>query len=122
MEHLDFSSKMARVLKAVREVTGSDFPAQQLAVFMDIASHPETSVGMIGKRLDLPASSVSRAVAALTNWSWTKKSGYGLVEKVEDMYESRRKLVRLTQQGTQLVNQMQAAFEEVNNAKKGTKS
>jgi hypothetical protein len=63
----------------------------------------------------MPSSSSSRAVAALTGWSWTKKEGYGLVEKVEDLYESRRKLVRLSQHGKQLVDQMQKAFEETSN-------
>jgi len=108
---------MQRALTELRETTGSDFPSQQLAVLFDIAAHPETSIGDCAKRLGMTTSSTSRAVAALANWSWTKKEGYGLVEKVEDMYESRRKLVRLTQQGNRLVNKMQEKFEEVSNAK-----
>lgn len=122
MEYMSFASNFQRALLVVRNETGSDFPAQQLMVLLDIATHPETSVGEIGKRLDMPTSSVSRAVSALTDWSWTKKSGYGLVEKTEDLYESRRKLVRLTQHGKQLVNLMKSTYEENENAKKRTKS
>lgn len=115
MEFIPFSNKFQRALLVVRNATGSDFPAQQLMILLDVASNPDTPIGEIGKRLDMPTSSVSRSVAALSNWSWTKKSGYGLVEKTEDIYEARRKLVRLTQHGKQLVKLMKDAFHDEQN-------
>jgi len=112
MTSFSFATSMQKALSELKAVTGADFPSQQLAVLMDIAANPDTPIGEIGKRLDMTTSSASRAVAALANWSWTKKTGYGLVEKVEDKFESRRKLVRLTQDGRKLVDLMQQKFEK----------
>lgn len=113
MAFLSFAGSMQRALSELRKATGADFPSQQLAVLMDVSANPDTPIGEIAKRLDMATSSASRAVAALASWSWTKKSGYGLVEKVEDKFESRRKLVRLTQDGRRLVSLMQERFESV---------
>ena len=111
MTSFSFATSMQKAISELKAVTGADFPSQQLAVLMDIAANPDTPIGEIGKRLDMTRSSASLAVAALANWSWTKKTGYGLVEKVEDKFESRRKLVRLTQDGRRLVGLMQQKFE-----------
>jgi DNA-binding MarR family transcriptional regulator len=120
MENLDFAIRMRNALGVIREDLGADFPSQHLAVLYDIAANPDTSIGEVGNRLGMPSSSISRAVAALSKWSWTKKQGHGLVEKIEDIYESRRKLLRLSQQGAMLVNRMREAFESggESNAKK----
>jgi len=106
-----FATSMQKALSELRAVTGTDFPSQQLTVLMDVAANPDTPIGEIAKRLGMTTTSASRAVAALADWSWTKKAGYGLVEKVEDKFESRRKQVRLTQDGRRLVNLMQEKFE-----------
>lgn len=109
---IGFSMSMARVLKVVREELGADFPSQHMAALVDIASHPDSSIGDIGKRVGMPSSTVSRSVAALSKWSWTKKSGHGLVVKAEDLYEARRKLVNLTQEGKHVIRLMKEAYEE----------
>lgn len=110
VKSMEFTAGMARALKFVRTELGSDFPAQHLAALMDIASHPDSSIGDIGKRVGMPSSTISRAIAALSGWSWTKKTGHGLVVKTEDMYESRSKVVNLTQEGKHFVKLLHKAF------------
>lgn len=107
---LEFSLGMCRVWKVIRKELGSDFPSQHLAALLDVAAHPDSSVGDIGKRLGMPSSTVSRTVSALSTWSWTKKEGHGLIQKTEDIYESRRKLVNLTQEGKHLVKLLHKAY------------
>ena len=112
MENLIFVARMRKMFRVVHEELGKDFPSQYLAVVFDVAGNPDTSVGGISKRLGMTSSSVSRAVSALSTWSWTKKQGHGLLEKAEDAYESRRKLVRLNQHGSRFVTLLREAFEE----------
>jgi len=112
IKSIEFALSTARMLKVIRDKMSTDFPSQHLAALMDIAAHPDSSIGDIGKRLGMPSSSVSRTISALSKWSWTKKTGHGLVVKTEDIYESRRKIVNLTQEGQRFVKELKAAFED----------
>jgi len=110
IKYLDFALKMKRVLNTLQEeLDNKNIAVQHVVVLFDIASHPDTSVGEISKRCGLGGSVTSRAVAALSGWSWTKKDGMGLIEKHEDIYESRRRLVRLSQQGSKLMASLMEA-------------
>jgi DNA-binding MarR family transcriptional regulator len=111
MEHMEFVTRLRNTLIAIKTELGSDFPSQYLAVLLDVAANPDTAIGGTAKRLEMTTSSVSRAAAALSKWSWTKKEGHGLIEKTEDPFESRRKLLRLTQDGTRVVSILKARFE-----------
>lgn len=107
---LTFPINLSRSLLRIKELTGSDFPMQQLLVLLDIAANPGTSVGEVQQRLGMTSSSTSRAVAALSKFSWTKKSGYGLIYKTEDMMEARRKNLNLTEEGKEIVSAMYESF------------
>ena len=110
MEFFEFSVRMRDALGVIKQEVGNDIPLQHLAVLFDVAANPDTSIGEVGKRLGMPSSSISRAVAALSRWSWTKKEGYGLLQKEEDLFESRRKVLRLTQEGVKLIKVMNQQF------------
>jgi DNA-binding MarR family transcriptional regulator len=107
---LTFPINLSQSLLRVKELTGSDFPMQQLLVLLDVAANPDSSVGETSERLGMTNSSTSRAVAALSKFSWTKKSGYGLISKTEDLMESRRKNLNLTDEGIEIVSAMYASF------------
>lgn len=110
MTPLSYAVRLESSLNKMREQTGSDFPMQHLIVLLDVAAHPDTPIGQIAKRLNMPKSSASRAVAALSDWSWTKKNGYGLVKKEIDPMESRSKVIRLTAEGMHILQTMTTAF------------
>jgi len=112
MNKKEFVSAMQMNGKILREELGPDFPSQYMTVFFDIAAHPESSISEIGGRLEMTTSSVSRAVAALSTWSWTKKKGQGLVEKTIDPYESRRKNVKLSMHGEDLLRRLVSTVEK----------
>jgi len=107
---ITFPTQLRDALSHLKKLTGNDFPMQQLLVLLDIAANPDTSSGEVAKRLDMTSTSASRAVAALSSFSWTKKSGYGLVSKTEDLMEGRRKNLKLTPEGENIVASMYFPF------------
>jgi DNA-binding MarR family transcriptional regulator len=113
MENLQFILKLRNTLQELRSTSsGAEIPIQQICVLLHIAANPSCTIGEIADEVGMAQSSASRAVSALSSWSWTKKGGRGLVEKTEDLYESRRKLVQLTPEGRALIKRLQEVFEK----------
>lgn len=98
------AQKLLNCIEEFRKLD-SDLQSQSIAVFLYVGIH-ENKDGVpmtkIATELNIPQSSVSRNVALLSKWSWSKKEGLNLLEASEDPMERRRKLVKLTNRGKRL--------------------
>lgn len=96
-----------RIISLVRMID-SEMPIQTLAVFLDIAENPGTSVVEVAKRLNMTNAATARNVSTLSDRTWLKKKGLGLIAKEEDPFELRRKILTLTPKGVRLKQQIEA--------------
>lgn len=80
-------------------VVDVDMSIGRIAVFMDVASVPETTPSEIANRLNLTLATTSRHLAYWSNRDRHRKDGKGFVEYFEDLMDRRLRLVRLTPQG-----------------------
>jgi DNA-binding MarR family transcriptional regulator len=96
-------------LEAIREFTGDkEIQAQKVVIFLHTAMHREISMTDLLKLSGVEQSSVSRNVTLLAEGFPLKgKPGLGLVEAFEDPAFRRRKLVRITERGRQLIKEME---------------
>jgi DNA-binding MarR family transcriptional regulator len=78
------------VIAALREVDEL-MPLNYAQAFLCVAIRPGVSMGELEKMVGISQASVSRAVAALSEWHRLGKPGYGLVEAHEDPTETRRR-------------------------------
>lgn len=101
--------RLSLALSVVR-ILDDSMPVQTLAVFLEIAKNEGISVSELGAKTGLAGSSASRNVAALSDWHWLKKPGLGLVATVADPMDMRRKAVKLTPKGKQLIDQIVAVL------------
>lgn len=96
-------------LTLVRNEVDPQIPPQTLQVLLYVAAH-EGAEGVpmqdLAKAVGVAQSSVSRNVAALSEWNRHHRPGYGLVEYGEDPFNRRRKLVRLTRKGRALIRRV----------------
>lgn len=81
----------------------SDIPTQQVMTFLFVAEKGEAVMGDLAEATGVAQSSVSRNVARLGNGLSPSEPGYGLLEAFEDPYYRKRKLVKLTPRGKELV-------------------
>jgi DNA-binding MarR family transcriptional regulator len=98
--------RLLSLLEEVRAEFGQDLPTQTLRVFIDIALHPNTHMTAVAERLSMGKSSTSRNVSALTEYTWLRQPGPGLVEVFEDPNERRIKRLRLTPQGVAVAERL----------------
>jgi len=96
-----------RLFEAFRALD-PDMPIQYALSFLTLARNEGLSMGEMAQRLGIAQSSASRNVAALSKWHSFGKAGHDLVEAREDPRERRRKLIRLTPAGRQLVDRLGA--------------
>lgn len=98
---------LIRVLEALRKLD-PDMPIQYALSFLTLAQNEGMSMGELSARLGIAQSSASRNVAALSRWHSFGKPGHDLVVAEEDPRERRRKLVRLTEKGHALIEELRA--------------
>lgn len=96
-------------LEAIRELTGDpEIQAQKVIILLQVAMHREISMTDLLKYAGVEQSSVSRNVTTLAEGFPLKgKPGMGLVESYEDPAFRRRKLVRLTKKGEELIAKLE---------------
>ncbi len=79
-----------------------EMPVQHLEVFLYIADHEGTSNTDIAAALGVDEQTCSRRVLYLTERSYNKGKGLGLVKQTIDPMELRRKHLELTESGKRL--------------------
>jgi DNA-binding MarR family transcriptional regulator len=102
--------KQIRVAGAIREIDAG-IPLTTVAVFLQIAAYPSSTSKEITTRLGISQSATSRHLADLSDHSWTKKQGLGLIEVIEDPLDRRTKRAFLTFNGQSLVKRISAIVE-----------
>ena len=89
------------------QIIDPDMPTQTVRTYVRSAlAHPEpVLMSDLSSHLGIAQSSVSRNVAALSDWTRHHTIGLDLVEAHENPTDRRQKLVRLTTKGQQLLKQ-----------------
>jgi len=94
--------KVCKVAELFR-VKDAEVPGQLVSVFCYIASHNPCHLQAIQEDLGLSPNSTSRNTDWLSSHHRLGKAGMGLVTKADDPYDMRRKVVKLTPKGEQMV-------------------
>lgn len=104
---------MAKVLAISEEFRSLDteVPGQLVSVFLYIASHNPCHMQAIENDLRLSPNSVSRNTDWLSKYHRLGKPGMGLVVKIADPVNARRRLVKLTEKGHRLVDRINQILE-----------
>ena len=104
---------MAKALAISEEFRSLDteVPGQLVSVFLYIASHNPCHMQAIENDLRLSPNSVSRNTDWLSKYHRLGKPGMGLVVKIADPVNARRRLVKLTEKGHRLVERINQILE-----------
>ena len=116
------TTALAVALAAVetfRKECRADISSQTISCFLQIAMRREMPMFDLIKLLDVSNAAVSRNVTLLGQGS-PKDPGLGLVEAYEDVYFRRRKLVRITQKGSILMEKLVDSMNSVRGVRNGT--
>lgn len=107
------NATMAKVLAISEEFRSLDteVPGQLVSVFLYIASHNPCHMQAIENDLRLSPNSVSRNTDWLSKYHRLGKPGMGLVVKIADPVNARRRLVKLTEKGHRLVERINQILE-----------
>ena len=94
---------VANALIAFKEFTGdADVQVQAIQTFLKIATGASPSVQDIARTIGLNQSTASRNIKKLSTGPRAKE-GYGLITVELDPYDSRRRLIKLSTRGHELV-------------------
>lgn len=94
--------RLARCIAELRALH-SEIQAQTIHVLLEVAIQPDITMGGLVKKTGLAQASCSRNVSLLSIRDRHDRPGLGLVESEEDPAERRRKIVRLTPNGQELI-------------------
>lgn len=100
--HLD---KVSGLFQAFRSLDPT-MPLQLAYTFILCAIYEGESIGDIARRAGFATSTTSRHILDLGEYDRKKNPGYQLVETIIDPMELRKKSVRLTPKGRNLLNQI----------------
>ena len=102
---------MAKLLRAMELFRSYDteIPAQVLSVFLYIASHDDCSKVQLQDEqegLNMPSASASRNTDWLAHKHRLGKRGLNLIEKYRDPHDKRRQIMKLSNEGYELVEKI----------------
>jgi DNA-binding MarR family transcriptional regulator len=86
----------------------TEMPLQQIETLMQVAKRQPTTVTELCRWLPQAPQSVARNVRILTVVANKERDGYGLVEQILDVQDSRRRHLQLTGKGERLVKELEA--------------
>ncbi|UXN69609.1 MarR family transcriptional regulator [Devosia neptuniae] len=84
---------------------------QQADILLSVAMRPGLTMADLTKMTGLSHASVSRNIAALSEYHRLGKPGLNLIEAVTDPRETRRRLIYLTTKGKELLTKMARQIE-----------
>lgn len=84
----------------------SEMQLQTAVLFLNVVMDEGVNMTELSQRVRISRASVSRNVAALSQWNRHDKPGLNLVLAKEDPSERRRKLVYLTSKGKELAEKL----------------
>jgi DNA-binding MarR family transcriptional regulator len=101
--------RVIRAFKVFREVD-PEMPLTSVSLFLHSSLNPDCSMAHLQKSLGISQASCSRTVTALSEWRDDEKPGHGLLAKYSDPMDRRKRFVRLTEKGEQLVVSLEEAI------------
>ena len=114
-------SKSGNQLKKLQNIVGAFrlldpcMPIQTVAAFLFVANNDElkkrTTMTDIAKELDFQAATITRNVSNLSEWTYQKEKGLGLVKMDYDPMDQRIKLVTLTGKGRAFVETLKEKLD-----------
>lgn len=97
-------------LTAVQKLTKQpEIGVNQVLTLLHVAAQPDIPQANLEKLSGVSQSAVSRTVAKLGQGITPREPGLGLLETYEDPFYRKRKLVRLTARGADVVKALEAA-------------
>jgi DNA-binding MarR family transcriptional regulator len=103
------TTKLAVQLKVIQVfLNNPEIQAQQILTLLHVGQVGELPMADLAELTGVSQSSVSRNVAKLGRGATSRDVGAGLVEAYEDPDERRRKLVKVTSRGRELIKQLDA--------------
>jgi DNA-binding MarR family transcriptional regulator len=102
--------QMGAIIRLLRTVA-ADMPMQQADILLSVAQRPGLTMADLTKMTGLSHASVSRNIAALSEYHRLGKPGLDLIEAVTDPRETRRRLIYLTTKGKALLTKMARQIE-----------
>lgn len=87
-----------------------DLPFRCVSVFLEVARRDARGDGItvteLAKALDISQPASSRMVSLLDEATWKGRPGAGLIRSVADPYDSRRRVLRLSDKGARLIDKL----------------
>jgi DNA-binding MarR family transcriptional regulator len=102
--------KLCRIHELFRE-KDIEVPGQLVSVFCFIASHNPCHMQVIQEALSMSSNSVSRNTDWLSSHHRLGKAGMGLIAKKADAIHLRRKILRLTDKGHDMIKQIKEILD-----------
>jgi DNA-binding MarR family transcriptional regulator len=102
--------KLCRIHELFRE-KDIEVPGQLVSVFCFIASHNPCHMQAIQEALSMSSNSVSRNTDWLSSHHRLGKAGLGLITKKADAIHLRRKILRLTDKGHDMIKQIKEILD-----------
>ena len=106
--------KLQNIVSAFR-LLDQVMPIQTVAAFLFVANNDEkgkrTTMTDIAKHLDFQAATITRNVSNLSDWTYQKEKGLGLVKMEYDPQDQRVKLVTLTGKGRSFVQTLKEKLD-----------
>lgn len=100
------ASTLLSKMDTVASVLGQDLSITQVRVFLFIATNEGCTMATLEKALKLTQSTSSRAVSLLTAIERPGRPGLGVVERVEDPYDRRHKILSITYKGRKALDKI----------------
>ena len=103
------AAALFRLTQELADILDRDAPLTQALVFLRVASAGAIGAdqGRIAEDLKLPPSVASRSVQALSHVHYLKdRPGFGLIERVLDPTDNRRRELRLTAHGSKAIERL----------------
>jgi len=97
--------KVLEILSVFKE-HNTEMPLQQIETFLQVAKRQPTTVTQLCEHLPQAPQSVARNVRILTVVANKERGGYGLVEQILDIQDSRRRHLQLTGKGERLIKEL----------------
>jgi DNA-binding MarR family transcriptional regulator len=101
--------RLAKVLNQVR-LLNNEMPIQTLSVLILIANNDKknkrTTMSYIAKELGFQNATITRNVSNLSDWTYQKKKGLGLVQMEYDPMDQRIKILSLTKKGQVFIDSL----------------
>ena len=95
----------------VMRLLDREFPAQMMAILIYVASHNGCHKQAVEQALGISTAAGSHATDALGDRNRAGRTGLGLIKKIEDPSNRRRKFLVLTNKGKDLVRQLKRTLE-----------